>query len=134
MPFVPCRKNLHICDVVFVPSCREQLPIPTHAFLASSNSNYHTVIRRMIVKKKAPTDMKAKRQHKNILGRGNAHQTSYQYRIIKAVAKVAKVVAIIIGAIIGLLMWAVLKPIYRGVGWLISILTLFAALYWLLTL
>lgn len=81
--------------------------------------------------------MKAKRQHKNIFSRGKAHQTSYQYRIIKAVAKVAKVakvVAIIIGAIIGLLMWAVFKPIYRGVGWLISILTLFAALYWLLTL
>ncbi len=75
--------------------------------------------------------MKAKRQHKNIFSRGKAHQTS---RIIKAVAKVAKVVAIIIGAIIGLLMWAVFKPIYRGVGWLISILTLFAALYWLLTL
>ena len=77
--------------------------------------------------------MKAKRQHKNIFSRGKAHQTSYQYRIIKGVAKVAKVVAIIIGAIIGLLMWAVFKPIYRGVGWLISILTLFAALYWLLT-
>lgn len=88
----------------------------------------------MIVKKKAPTDMKAKRQHKNIFSRGKAHQTSYQYRIIKGVAKVAKVVAIIIGAIIGLLMWAVFKPIYRGVGWLIAILTLFAALYWLLTL
>lgn len=78
--------------------------------------------------------MKAKRQHKNIFSRGKAHQTSYQYRIIKGVAKVAKVVAIIIGTIIGLLMWAVFKPIYRGVGWLIFILTLFAALYWLLTL
>ena len=76
--------------------------------------------------------MKATEQHIN--RSRQARQSSYHYRISKAVAKVAKVVAIIIGAIIGLLMWAVFKPIYRGVGLLISILTLFAALYWLLTL
>lgn len=50
-----------------------------------------------------------------------------------ALKKVARVVGIILGAIVGLMIWAIVKPIFRGVGWLISILTVIAIIYWLLT-
>ena len=74
--------------------------------------------------------MTATKQHRN-LGRGEAHQTSHQYRIIKMLAKV---VGCIIGLIVALIMWVVVRPILRGVGWLISILTMIAIIYWLMTL
>lgn len=77
--------------------------------------------------------MKATRQHKNYLGRSEAHQTSYQYRIIKAVAKAAKVLAIAIGALAAIVAWAVLKPVVRGIGWLISIATAALIIFWLIT-
>ena len=51
-----------------------------------------------------------------------------------ALKKVAKVVVIILGAVVGLMIWAFVKPILRGVGWLISILTMIAIIYWLMTL
>ena len=72
--------------------------------------------------------MKATEKHIN--RSRQAHQTSYQYRISKAV----KVVAVIIGAVIGIALWAIAKPILRGLGWLISILTAIGAIYWILTL
>lgn len=100
-----------------------------HDIKASSNSYSHTVIGRM-VKKKAPTDMTATNQHIRNSGRGNTHQTSHQYRIIKAVANV---VGVIIGLIVAVVMWVVIRPICRGVGWLISILTIIAIIYWLMT-
>ena len=40
-----------------------------------------------------------------------------------ALKKVARVTVVFIGAFVGLLIWAVLKPIVRGAGWVISILT-----------
>ncbi len=73
--------------------------------------------------------MKATRKHKDIRSR-QARQSSYQYRISKAV----KVVAIIIGAVIGIALWAIAKPILRGIGWLISILTAIGVICWILTL
>lgn len=73
--------------------------------------------------------MKATRKHKDIRSR-QARQSSYHYRISKAV----KVVAVIIGAAIGIALWAIAKPILRGLGWLISILTAIGAIYWILTL
>ncbi len=63
-----------------------------------------------------------------------AHQASYHYRIRKAVAKVAKVILIIIGAIVGVIVGWVLKRIFRGIGWIISILTAVGIIYWILTL
>ncbi len=39
----------------------------------------------------------------------------------------------IIGAIIGLTLWAFLRPIFRGVGWVISIISALAIIYWVLT-
>ncbi|WP_164913268.1 hypothetical protein [Muribaculum sp. NM65_B17] len=51
-----------------------------------------------------------------------------------ALKKVAKVIVVIIGAIVGLMVWAIVQPIFRGVGWLISILTMTAIIYWLMTL
>ena len=71
-----------------------------------------------MVQKKAPTDMKATRKHKDFKSR-QARQSSYLYRII---TKAVKAVAIIIGAVIGIALWAVVRPILRGIGWLISIL------------
>ena len=50
-----------------------------------------------------------------------------------ALKKVAKVIVVIIGAIVGLMVWAIVQPIFRGVGWLISILTMIAIIYWLIT-
>ena len=50
-----------------------------------------------------------------------------------ALKKVAKVIVFIIGAIVGLMVWAIVQPIFRGVGWLISILTMIAIIYWLIT-
>ncbi len=51
-----------------------------------------------------------------------------------ALKKAAKVVGIILGAIVGLLIWAIVKPIFRGAGWIISILTAFGIIYWIMTL
>ncbi len=73
--------------------------------------------------------MKATRKHKDFRSR-QARQTSYLYRISKAV----KVVAIVIGAVIGIALWAIAKPILRGIGWLISILTAIGIISWILTL
>ncbi len=51
-----------------------------------------------------------------------------------ALKKVAKVAGIAIMAIVGIILCAILKPIFRGVGWLISILTAAGIIYWILTL
>ena len=52
--------------------------------------------------------MKATAKHKDFRSR-QARQTSYLSRISKAVA-------IIIGVVIGIALWAVAKPILRGIG------------------
>lgn len=114
----------NICSVLPEPSF-----LSPHDIEASSNSYSHTVIRRM-VKKKAPTDMTATNQHIRNSGRGKTYQTSHQYRIIKVVANVA---GVIIGLVVAVVMWVVVRPILRGVGWLISILTVIAIIYWVLT-
>ena len=51
-----------------------------------------------------------------------------------ALKKAAKVVGIAIATIVGIILWAIFKPIFRGVGWLISILTAIGIIYWILTL
>lgn len=51
-----------------------------------------------------------------------------------ALKKAAKVVGLVIATIVGVILWAILKPIFRGVGWLISILTAVGIIYWILTL
>lgn len=51
-----------------------------------------------------------------------------------ALKKAAMVVGIAIATIVGIILWAILKPIFRGVGWLISILTAIGIIYWILTL
>ena len=66
----------------------------------------------------------------------NSHiksQSEAQSLRFNQIKKVAKVVVVILGAIVGLMIWAVVKPIFRGVGWLISILTMIAIIYWLIT-
>ena len=65
--------------------------------------------------------MKATEQHIN--RSRQARQSSYHYRISKAVAMVAKVILIVIGAIVGLTIGEVIKKIFRGIGWIISILS-----------
>ncbi len=40
----------------------------------------------------------------------------------------------IFGAIIGLTLWAFLRPIFRGIGWVISIISALVIIYWILTL
>ena len=51
-----------------------------------------------------------------------------------ALKKIAKVIGIILATLIGLLMWAIVKPIFRGVGWVISIITTLMIIYWIMTL
>lgn len=51
-----------------------------------------------------------------------------------ALKKVAKVVVVILATMVGLIMWAIVKPIFRGVGWVISIVTAVIIIYWILTL
>ena len=50
-----------------------------------------------------------------------------------ALRRLTKVVGIILGMIIGIVLWVVVKPMIRGIGWLISILTLIAMIYFVLT-
>lgn len=49
------------------------------------------------------------------------------------IKKVVKVLVILIGSIIGLVLWVFIRPIFRGVGWVISLLTVFMIIFWLLT-
>ena len=49
------------------------------------------------------------------------------------IKKVVKVLVILICSTIGLVLWVFIRPIFRGVGWLISILTIIAIIYWLMT-
>lgn len=51
-----------------------------------------------------------------------------------ALKRAAKVIGIIAGLIVGVLLWAILKPIFRGIGWIISILTAIGIIYWITTL
>ena len=78
--------------------------------------------------------MKPTERHIRNLGQSEALQTSYHYRIRKAVAKVAKVILIIIGAISGLTIGWIVKQVFRCVGWIISILTTLGITYWIMTL
>ena len=76
--------------------------------------------------------MKATGKHKDIRSR-QARQSSYLYRISKAVAKVAKVILIVIGAIVGLTIGWLIRKIFRGIGWIISILSALGIIYWIMT-
>ncbi len=51
-----------------------------------------------------------------------------------ALKKAAKLIGIIAGLIVGVLLWAILNPIFRGVGWILSILTSIGIIYWITTL
>ena len=75
--------------------------------------------------------MKAKNQHISFSGRGEAHQTSYHYRIINGLAKV---VSIIIGTLTAIVVWVVVRPVIRGIGWIISIISALLIIFWLFTL
>lgn len=63
--------------------------------------------------------------------KGQSEAQSLRFNQIK---KVAKVVTIIIGAIIGTLVWAMVRPVIRGAGWVISIVTAIMIIFWLFTL
>lgn len=60
--------------------------------------------------------------------RGKASFSSFN-----RIKRVAGVVAIIIASIIGMLAWVFIRPIFRGVGWVISIVTALMIIFWLLT-
>lgn len=51
-----------------------------------------------------------------------------------ALKRAARVIGIIAGLIVEVLLWAILKPVFRGVGWIISILTAIGIIYWITTL
>ena len=49
------------------------------------------------------------------------------------IKKVVKVLVILIGSTIGLVLWVFLRPIFRGVGWVISLVSALMIIFWLLT-
>ena len=49
------------------------------------------------------------------------------------IKKVVKVLVILIGSTIGLVLWVFIRPIFRGVGWVISLVSALMIIYWLLT-
>lgn len=51
-----------------------------------------------------------------------------------ALKKTAKVAVIILGAVLSLVLWVFIRPIFRAVGWVISILTTAAIILWLFTI
>ena len=53
---------------------------------------------------------------------------------LTALKKISRVVGIVLATIVGLLLWAIVKQIFRGVGWLISIVTALMIIFWLITL
>ena len=53
---------------------------------------------------------------------------------LNRIKRVAKWIAVIFGSIIGLVLWAFIRPIFRGVGWVISIVTALMIIYWLINL
>lgn len=66
----------------------------------------------------------------NNISAGRSFTSTSGFNQIK---KVAKWVAIIIGSTIGLVLWVLLRPIFRGAGWVISLVTALAIIFWLLT-
>lgn len=50
-----------------------------------------------------------------------------------ALSRLIRVVGIVLSMIIGIVLWVVVKPMIRGLGWLISILTLITMIYFVLT-
>ncbi len=126
--FIPSKIST-LCEVVFVAV------LPEPPFFASIRLFYVEQLIQATPSldawlKKATTDMTATNQHIRNSGRGNTHQTSHQYRIIKGLAKVA---GWIIGLIVALIVWVILRPIFRGVGYVITILTMIVIIFWLLT-
>ena len=51
-----------------------------------------------------------------------------------ALKKAAKVVGMAVGAVVGIILWTIVRPIFRGVGWLISILSAIGIIYLVMTL
>ncbi len=49
------------------------------------------------------------------------------------IKKVVKVLVILIGSITGLVLWIFIRPIFRGVGWGISLVSTLMIIFWLLT-
>ncbi len=47
--------------------------------------------------------------------------------------KAAKVIGIAVGAVVGIILWAILKPICRGIGWVISLISAVVIIFWLIT-
>ncbi len=52
---------------------------------------------------------------------------------LNRIKRVARVVAIIIASIVGLVFWVFIRPIFRGLGWVISIITALLIIFWILT-
>lgn len=40
----------------------------------------------------------------------------------------------VVASIVGLTLWVILRPLLRGVGWVISVLSALAVILWLITL
>lgn len=49
------------------------------------------------------------------------------------IKKAVKVLVILIGSTIGLVLWVFLRAIFRGVGWVISLVSALMIIFWLLT-
>lgn len=121
-----------VAQLVFSPASAEH-PFPPVVQVCQRANKLQTAIIR--IKKISPYDTERQTCQNYEL-----HTFTSSYRIKKAV----KVAGIALGLIlclgkalkrlVGVLFWAVLKPICRGVGWIISILTAAGIIYWVTTL
>ena len=65
---------------------------------------------------------------------GHINRTSFTSTPAHTAKKAMRMVALSLLSVVGLLLWAILKPIFRGAGWLISIATAALIIFWLMTL
>lgn len=98
---------------------------PRHAWQVTSEQT-SIAIRRISVLKKYRLMTKTVRHNSETSFTSSPAHTAYR--------RVLKVVVMIVLSVVGLLLWAILKPMLRGAGWLISIATATAIIFWLMTL
>ena len=54
-------------------------------------------------------------------------------KVVKVLVILIGSIIILIGSIIGLVLWVFIRPIFRGVGWGISLVSTLMIIFWLLT-
>lgn len=137
MTFAFCLKNLQTQNGIYLRKLRRILhfalvffhqrvnspSLPPHAAVSTSKQNFDS---RYDCIKKCRT-MKTNNNISNRRGRASISSLNRIKRVILWLVG-------IISAILGLVLRVFLRPIFRGVGWVISLATALMIIFWLLTL